>query len=548
LSRTRLSLVLTVVALLVAMGCHAALAQTTQPDAPPTEPTFGYDGDTDYYKRLTEALAALQEELRRVAEPHWWHFGDGDAIEQAREPVKRLADELNPNGEAQRTEGHPADATRLDSIVPRDQAEVDQRRAEADKWAGFAPRTDLTDQTQQDGWNTYLEAMKWLTRRLAEMAAKRAPGAVPAEPERPPAPVQEQVGLRPQASMHLTEEDPRAAVWRSAEEAGYWSAVLDRVDLTDDQRKAATKRSATAEAGLTAAKEKARGALPGDEIANLEKDGRDKGGAAGAAAEPSPEPPPAPTADELTETAKDTADGGAAPEQPAANLDQVTGANDGANDGDKDGGKEPLEPVTSTTLAPATEPEEPEGPEATQAPGGRVDPAQLNAGGDGAKGSAADWFTTGGDDDIVVGGTGGKLPPIDGCLGKVRTSTIDDCGTPDKLPPIDTPTFPGLEQGGHGEEDGCKAVAIAAFSTCGFDPDPKPDIFTPGPIDLPGSTGCGPVGVMAICTGTGGDLGGTRVTLKPGADLDRLFDQWGAPASPATPPPVQPGSASSLAA
>ena len=518
----RLSLALSVSALLLAFGCARAMAQTTPPPTPPP-PTFLHDRDTDFYNAITEALGTLRDELERVDR---WHIPLGDArrVGDARDRVDGVASEL-------------ADPTLLDSIQPRDQEEVDRLKSDADSHAEPKPRPNDEEQWKKDGWNSWNLAMKWLTERLAEMAAKRAP-AQPAEPEAAPAPTEERIGLRPQATLHGAEADQLVALWAAAEEDQYWKTMLGRTDLTDEQRKAAEKRARTAEAGLARVKERARKEHGGAEADRVEQLGRVEGERNGSAAEPAPSPPPAPAAEDLTEQGGGQGQQGAEGEgattkddQPAASLEQVSG----------DG----LERDTPglPTVAPTTTDDTDEEGGASTVPGGQVEQPQLKAGGDPDQHAVTDWFS--GDDGL------------DGCLGKVRTSTIDGCGeigggTGGKLPPVDRGPeilpFPGFDEGRRGQEDGCKLGAIAAFSTCGLDNGHKPDIFTPGPTDLPGMTGCGPAGIMTICTGTGGDLGGSRVTTEPDLDLDRLFNSSGAPPTPLAPPPAQPGGASSLAA
>jgi hypothetical protein len=159
----------------------------------------------------------------------------------------------------------------------------------------------------------------------------------------------------------------------------------------------------------------------------------------------------------------------------------------------------------------------------------------------GMNGGATDWFS-GSIDDLIVGDTRQGPPEAIGppevdCGGQVFKGAFVNCpGEVPEVPPDAVTPLPGSDFGG--EEDGCDKIELAAFSDCGLGDISKPDIFVPGGgLDLPWPTGCGPVGVIAICTG--GQLGGTRDTATDPFRLDP------APVAPAV--PVPPGSSRDLA-
>ena len=373
-------------------------------------------------------------------------------------------------------------------------------------------------------------------------------------------------------------EDPRRDVWVAAARHGYWWH-LGRQSEADQ---------ALAELDEASRQAKAAGLDP-DQIDNLEADGGAYGEASAGAGEPRPNRDDSPTDGELADIA---GEGEPRPEdQPVRHEDSGAQAHLGGEFTETDQAPAPSEVIAPPELPekdedtlpkvtrPGTLPDDSsDGDEKVEAEhadsnehqgddwkwetGGKIEPFELKAGGGtngGTNGGATDWFS-GSVDDLIVGDTRQGppeevLPPGVDCGGQFFKGAFVNCpaDVPEPPPGHVTP-LPGLEQGGEeGGAGGCDRIEMAAFSDCGLGGISKPDIFVPGGPDLPGPTGCGPVGVIAICTGTSGELGGTRDTAT---DLDRLFQQSGdpfqldpGPVVPVVPAiPVPPGSSADLAA
>jgi hypothetical protein len=354
-------------------------------------------------------------------------------------------------------------------------------------------------------------------------------------------------------------EDPRRDVWVAAARHGYWWH-LGRQPEADQ---------ALAELDEASRQAKEAGLDP-DQIDNLEADGGAYGEASAGSGEPLPNRDDSPADGDLADIA---GEGEPRPEdQPTKHADSGAQAHLGeefTETGEAPAlpeviatpelpGKVTLPEVTRPGTLPADSSDGGENVEAEQADtnvhqgddwkwttGGKVEPFELKAGSGtngGTNGGATDWFS------------GSEvLPPGVDCGGQVFKGAFVNCpGKVPEPPPGHVTPLPGLELGS--EEGGCDKIELAAFSDCGLGEIDKPNIFVPdGDLDPPGPTGCGPVGVIAICTGTSGELGGTRDTAT---DLDRLFHQSGdpfqldpGPVVPVVPViPVPPGSSADLAA
>jgi hypothetical protein len=611
LPRPRLVLVpALVLAALLAMGGGRALAQSDEPDPPPKQsgPTFSVDHHTRSYESLRQALDQLAAEIDRATNPTGSPIGflaslfRGESVTDAQDRVVQEAQRLTD------------DPTLLDSIEVQDEAQVQRLRDEAAAAERQADerRTDPRRKEEVDWLQAAKDQLvgttKALTARLAEAAEENLATQQREEAGFKPAPAEQTIELRGLVRLHI--DDVQAA----AEEAGYWEGMVERSktrnDLTEEQRTAAEKRVERAQTALDTAREKARrtareqavkdGKAQGktsdqiaaditaadQEIAAQEAAGRAAGRDAALADTPSADPPKPPT---TTDTEGAPADTTAAPSpDPAARLGDgnggpdelptVTAVPDATPEALPFGGKVPPSPgdgigdatgddtgenAVTTAVPEFTPPGDHEGDGWKRETGGKVEPFELKAGGGtngGTNGGATDWFS-GSIDDLIVGDTRQGppeevLPPGVGCGGQFFKGAFVNCpaDVPEPPPGHVTP-LPGLGQGGEeGGAGGCDKIELAAFSDCGLGDVSKPDIFVPGgDLDLPGPTGCGPVGVIAICTGTGGELGGTRDTAT---DLDRLFRQSGdpfqldpVPVVPVVPAiPVPPGSSADLAA